>query len=224
MNSTAIKRTALLINYFSPLRQCCKGNQVNERAFVLLMTYLCTVLTSHKFIWFFFSFFSVVVITLLGDHFIPRQLITITKYTWLFVTVLDNLKPDQNAREVTSKANNPFKAVSLLGSCFQKADIKHLSHPQKLPDTVFSSLCETAFTKTTLLWNRCQEKFLPQIVIFNISFKIIKWLLMFHLRNREQGLPKPCHPQFSPPYQPNRKKRTGSPTIFRPIPPSHNVN
>ena len=132
MNSTAIKRTALLINSFSPLRQCCKGNQVNERAFVLLMTCLCTVLTSHKFIWFFFSFFSVVVITLLGDHFIPRQLITITKYTWLFVTVLDNLKPDQNAREVTSKANNPFKAISLLGSCFQKADIKHLSHPQKI--------------------------------------------------------------------------------------------
>lgn len=30
---------------------------------------------------------------------------------------------------------------------------------------------------------------------------------MFHLRNREQGLPKPCHPQFSPPYQPNRKKK-----------------
>ena len=39
------------------------------------MTCLCTVLTSHKFIWFFFSVFSVVVITLLGDHFIPRQLI-----------------------------------------------------------------------------------------------------------------------------------------------------
>ena len=75
MNLTAIKRTALLINSFSPLQQCCKSNQVNEHAFVLLMTCLCTVLTSHKFIWFFFSVFSVVVITLLGDHFIPRQLI-----------------------------------------------------------------------------------------------------------------------------------------------------
>lgn len=67
------------------------------------------------------------------------------------MTVLDNLKPDQNAREVTSKANNPFKAISLLGSCFQKADETSKPPSKSYQIQFFSSLGETAFTKTTLL-------------------------------------------------------------------------